>query len=112
MRRYATGAFVPTGARQPTRFDGRYGPTGEVFESEPDSLENFLTERYCLYSADSRGRVSRGDIHHHMWPLQGAEADVETLDMTRQIGVELPETAPTLHLPPAASMWSPGLHDV
>lgn len=81
----------------PAKFDGRYGPTGEVFESEPDSLENFLTERYCLYSAHGRGRVSRGDIHHHMWPLQDAEADTQTLDMTRQIGVELPDAEPVLH---------------
>lgn len=81
----------------PARFQSRYRPTGEVFESGPDSLENFLTERYCLYAADKRGRVSRGDIHHHMWPLQGAEADVETLDMTAQIGLDLPDTEPLLH---------------
>ncbi len=81
----------------PASFEGRYRPTGEVFESEPDSLENFLTERYCLYAADNRGTVRRGDIHHHMWPLQGAEAEVETLDMTRQIGVDLPPSGPILH---------------
>ncbi len=81
----------------PARFEGRYRPTGEVFESRPGSLENFLTERYCLYSADNRGRVRRGDIHHHLWPLQDAEADVRTLGMTVQIGVTLPDTEPLLH---------------
>ncbi|MGB3684144.1 MAG: DUF2071 domain-containing protein [Rubrobacteraceae bacterium] len=81
----------------PASFEGCYKPTGGVFESKPDSLENFLTERYCLYSADSRGRVSRGDIHHQLWPLQGAEIDVKTLDMTAQIGVKQPDTEPLLH---------------
>lgn len=81
----------------PARFAGRYRPTGGVFESEPGSLEHFLTERYCLYSADRRGRVRRGDIHHQVWPLQKAEADVEILEMTRQIGVTLPDTEPLLH---------------
>lgn len=81
----------------PARFVGRYRPTGEVFESRPDTLENFLTERYCLYAADSRGTVRRGDIHHHMWPLQRAEAGVASLEMTAQIGVELPDTEPLLH---------------
>lgn len=81
----------------PARFEGSYRPTGEVFESEPGTLENFLTERYCLYAADGRGRVSRGDIHHHMWPLQGAEAEMETLEMTGQIGVDLPQINPILH---------------
>ena len=81
----------------PARFEGSYRSTGGVSESKPDTLENFLTERYCLYAADSGGRVKRGDIHHHMWPLQGAEAEVETLDMTGQIGVDLPKTEPILH---------------
>jgi uncharacterized protein YqjF (DUF2071 family) len=60
-------------------------------------LESFLTERYCLYSADRRGNVRRGEVHHHLWPLQPAEAEVSTLVMTRQIGLKLPETAPILY---------------
>ncbi len=81
----------------PARFAARYGPSGEPFESLPGTLENFLTERYCLYAADRRGNVSRGEIHHQLWPLQPAEAEVETLAMTEQIGVELPRTDPLLH---------------
>jgi uncharacterized protein YqjF (DUF2071 family) len=70
---------------------------GEPFQSETGSIENFLTERYCLYSADRRGNVRRGEVHHHLWPLQPAEAEVSTLAMTRQIGLKLPETAPILY---------------
>ena len=81
------------------RFAAAYRPTGETFDSQPGSLENFLTERYCLYSAGvgGRRRVRRGDIHHRLWPLQRAEVEVEELKMTGQIGVELPETEPVLH---------------
>jgi uncharacterized protein YqjF (DUF2071 family) len=78
-------------------FAARYAPLGEPFESERGSIENFLTERYCLYSADGRGNVRRGEVHHQLWPLQCAEAEVHTLAMTRQIGLKLPETAPILH---------------
>jgi uncharacterized protein YqjF (DUF2071 family) len=78
-------------------FAARYSPVGEPFESETGSIENFLTERYCLYSADRRGNVRRGEVHHHLWPLQPAEAEVSTLAMTRQIGLKLPETAPILY---------------
>ena len=78
-------------------FAARYGPSGEPFESGPGTLENFLTERYCLYAADKRGNVSRGDVHHHLWPLQPAEAEVEKIAMTEQIGVTLPRTDPLLH---------------
>jgi uncharacterized protein YqjF (DUF2071 family) len=81
----------------PAAFAARYAPAGEPFESRPGTLESFLTERYCLYAADRRGNVSRGDVHHRLWPLQPAEAEVETLAMTEQIGVVLPETEPILH---------------
>jgi len=79
------------------RFAGRYRPVGVPFESRPGTLEHFLTERYCLYSASRRGTVYRGDIHHHPWPLWRAELETESLAMTDQIGVRLPETGPLLH---------------
>lgn len=78
-------------------FVGRYRPDGEPFDSRPGSLENFLTERYCLYAADGRGKLRRGDIHHAMWPLQPAEAEVSSLEMTAQIGVQLPDVGPIPH---------------
>jgi uncharacterized protein YqjF (DUF2071 family) len=87
----------------PARLAASYRPTDERFESRPGSLENFLTERYCLYSAgvsnraSGAGRVRRGDIHHRLWPLRGAEVDVKELEMTTQIGLALPDTEPTLH---------------
>jgi hypothetical protein len=81
----------------PAEFAARYSPVGEPFESERGSIEDFLTERYCLYSADRRGNVRRGEVHHQLWLLQPAEAEVGSLAMTRQIGLKLPETDPILH---------------
>ncbi len=81
----------------PAEFDARYRPAGETFESGRGTIENFLTERYCLYSADKKDVVRRGEVHHQMWPLQPAEVEVRKLSMTRQIGLELPETDPILH---------------
>lgn len=80
----------------PAKFVGQYRPTDHA---EPDDLTHFLTERYCLYSANSRGEVRRGEIHHEAWPLQSAEVDLETDygEMTQQIGVTLPDTPPLLH---------------
>ena len=81
----------------PARLKASYRPVGKPFESHPGTLESFLTERYCLYSADTKARVWRGDIHHRPSPLQEAEAQVEDLEITSQIGVTLPETEPLLH---------------
>ncbi len=81
----------------PAEFVARYRPVGGPFESGRGSIENFLTERYCLYSAGRKGVVRRGEVHHRMWPLQPAEAEVQRLAMTEQIGLKLPETDPILH---------------
>ena len=81
----------------PAEFVARYRPMGNPFESRAETLEDFLTERYCLYAADKRGNVRRGDIHHHLWPLQPAEAEIGILAMTQQIGVTLPKSTPILH---------------
>jgi uncharacterized protein YqjF (DUF2071 family) len=77
-------------------FEARYRPVGEPSESRPGTLEYFLTERYCLYAADGRGTVLRGEIQHHPWSLRPAQAEVERLAMTEQIGVSLPEREPLL----------------
>jgi uncharacterized protein YqjF (DUF2071 family) len=85
------------------RLIASYRPVGEPFNSRPETLEYFLTERYCLYSAGAAnrvsgsGRVRRGDIHHRPWPLQPAEAEVEEFKMTAQIGVSIPDLQPILH---------------
>lgn len=47
--------------------------------TERGTLEHFLTERYCLYSA-SKGRIWRGMVHHEPWTL--CSADVPELDDT------------------------------
>jgi uncharacterized protein YqjF (DUF2071 family) len=87
----------------PARLAASYRPVGESFNPRPGTLEHFLTERYCLYSAGAAnrasgsGRVRRGDIHHRPWPLQPAEAEIEELMMAAQIGVSLPGIQPLLH---------------
>jgi uncharacterized protein YqjF (DUF2071 family) len=75
-------------------WSGRYGPSGEVFNAEPGSLEWFLAERYCLYTTDERGRLARAEIHHSPWPLQPAEADVELNEIAP---LQLPEEDALFH---------------
>ena len=78
-------------------FAARYWPTGAVYQSANGSLDEFLTERYCLFSADSRQSIYRCDILHGRWPLQPAEVEVETNTMTEPLGIHLPDTQPLLH---------------
>ncbi len=76
---------------------GRYRPNGAAFFAEPGSLEHFLTERYCLYTADGEGRLIRGEIHHAPWPLQIAEAELAKNTMAEAAGFSLPAAQPLLH---------------
>ena len=81
----------------PAEFHANYRPTGPVVLSKPGSLEHWLTERYCLYSANARGRTWRVDIHHDPWPLQAGGAEVEKNTMIDWLGVKLLDTTPVLH---------------
>jgi hypothetical protein len=82
---------------QPAELVARYGPTGPVYSSRRNTLEHWLTERYCLYAADDNDRLFRGEIHHRPWPLQPAQAEIESCTLPRAHGLTLPTTPPLLH---------------
>jgi uncharacterized protein len=81
--------------KSPAELQGSYCPTAEVRLREKGSLEHWLTERYCLYTTH-RGEVYRGEIHHQPWPLQDAEAELETNTVAAAAGISLPPTSPSL----------------
>ena len=74
----------------------RYEPSGPILQASKGSLEHWLTERYCLYTA-GRDKLLRGEIHHHQWPLQQASA--EFLENTMLSGLDLTvlDENPLLH---------------
>jgi uncharacterized protein YqjF (DUF2071 family) len=81
----------------PALLEGRYRPVGQIFSPQSGTLEHFLTERYCLYTSDSHGRIIRGEIHHPPWQLQSAEAQFTANSMAHAAGVTLPAPTPLLH---------------
>jgi uncharacterized protein len=88
---------VRTSASPPAEFAASYGPTGSATQSQPGTLEYFLTERYCLYTTTRAGAPRRLDIHHVPWPLQPADAQIAVNTMAAACGVALSEGAPLLH---------------
>jgi len=81
-------------------FEATYRAIGQAFFAAPGTLENWLTERYCLFSSDSRSdEVFIGEVHHAQWSLQPAEAEVAKNTMVEVIGqgIKLPPTQPLLH---------------
>jgi len=90
-------------------FEAQYGPVSEPFRAEAGSLEEFLTERYCLFAQTRDGRLSRTEVHHPPWPLQRAEAAIHTNTMAERYGLTLNEPPAQLHFARRLDVvvWSP-----
>jgi uncharacterized protein len=80
----------------PAEFRALYGPVGPVEHARPGTLEEFLTERYCLFALGPRG-LSCGEIHHNPWPIQRARADITVNTMAQARGLRLEGPPPELH---------------
>ncbi len=78
-------------------FVASYRPTGPSYRAAPDSLDHWLTERYCLFAALDPGRIVYGEIQHAPWLLQPAEAELQTNTMAQSIGLDFSAVAPLCH---------------
>ncbi|MBX9670626.1 MAG: DUF2071 domain-containing protein [Candidatus Obscuribacterales bacterium] len=68
----------------------------EVMPATPDSIEHFLTARYCLYTISGDNSVLRAHVHHLPWPLQTAYADITVNTMLDPLGLTC-EGDPIVH---------------
>lgn len=80
----------------PADFRGSWTIGEPLPRSEPESIELFLTERYCLYSSHA-GRLFQSRIFHPPWPLQSATIQSSQSTMISSLGIRQPETEPLLH---------------
>ena len=80
----------------PAKFEASWKSGEPLPLSEPDSLEFFLTERYCLYS-ENEGDLYRARIHHGPWPLQNAELLSFESTMIESHDIKTPKGEPLLH---------------
>ncbi|RUT29686.1 DUF2071 domain-containing protein [Paenibacillus zeisoli] len=75
--------------RQKMEFIGYYRPLSDsIFHAGPGTLTHWLTERYCLFTTDSKGHLYSGEIHHLPWPLQEAELEIKNNTLTKSLGLE------------------------
>jgi uncharacterized protein YqjF (DUF2071 family) len=79
------------------RFVAQYQPIGAAELATPGSLEDWLTARYALYSADGRGTIFRGDIRHEPWRLAPAAWELGVETMLSSLGLRRPDGPPLLH---------------
>ena len=84
-------------SRGPAEFNAIYEPASAPFTASVGSIEYFLTERYCLYHHDHRGRPYRLEIHHRPWCLQLARATIAINTMAAASRLTINGSPPYLH---------------
>lgn len=87
----------------PAAFDATASPTGTAAPPEPDSLAEFLTERYRFY-ADVGGSLYIGPVSHPRWPLQAADLDVRTNTFFAANDFDHPGGDPLVHYSPGVDV--------
>jgi uncharacterized protein YqjF (DUF2071 family) len=97
-----------TDAERPARFDASWEIGKELPEAEPGTLEFFLTERYCLYSASGES-IYRARIHHRPWPLRQAALLAHDSDIAESDLLPTLKGKPLVHYAEALAVdvWTP-----
>ncbi len=83
-------------AAGPTLAEVRARVIGPVEPAEPGSLEDFLAERYVLYSTHRDG-LRRGRVHHTPYPLRRAALDTLDETLLAASGIRRPDDEPLVH---------------
>src|SRR5690606_3667996 len=78
-------------------FDARYRGIGFERTAAAGSLEEFLVERYRLFTARDGGDVRKVEIDHPPWHLRDAEAEIRVNTMALAAGIPLPDQEPLVH---------------
>jgi len=95
------------GEGEAANFQARWTRGREMPAPDPDSLEFFLVERYCLYAARAE-KLYRAQIHHAPWSLRAATVEELTSTMGRANGIQLPDKPALAHAqgdPLAVEVW-------
>lgn len=92
----------------PAHFRASWRPGGDPHFAQPDTLEFFLIERYCLYAAEG-DRLFRARIHHAPWPLRDAKLLSLDSTMIESHGLPTPKDQPLVHYAEEidVDIWAP-----
>lgn len=91
---YVSHRTDPTAS--PASFEAVWRVGAPIESPVSDTLEFFLTERYCLY-AQHKGRVRRHRVRHAPWPLRRASLDLFDSTMLEAAGLPTPDGPPLVH---------------
>lgn len=98
----------PAALNGPATLDVAYTPAGTAERARPGSLDEFLIERYCVYSSH-RGKLYRTELHHQPWPLQPASVELQSNSLAEALGLSLPPQPELCHFSRCNKLltWAP-----
>lgn len=85
-----------TSRRQGSRA-GRFVYPADCPDARParvGSIEEFLLERYALYSADAKGQLYRGDVYHDRYQIRSIPTPIHSFQTAVDDGFSPPGRAP------------------
>ncbi|GIV11470.1 MAG: hypothetical protein KatS3mg020_0961 [Fimbriimonadales bacterium] len=89
----------------------RYRFEGTPRETESDTLEHFLVERYALFT-ESRGVLYRGEVAHLPYAVQPATVLELEQTLTDAVGIKLPQEPPIVFYAPGFGVLASALRPV
>ena len=96
-----TGATIDYESRrkskEATQLKCTYKPISQPFLAAKGSFEEWMAERYCIYTLNKKGRLFRCDVLHSPWLLQQAEAKFYHNTILSKQGIYVDSDKPILH---------------
>jgi uncharacterized protein len=92
----------------PAELAAAYRPSGPAAPAHAGSLERWLTERYCFYTATPAQGIRRTEIHHLPWQLQPAGLDLSANTLLDPFAIDATDE-PLVHYSAAQHVvaWAP-----
>lgn len=88
-------------------------PVSECRSVAPGTVEEFLIDRWVMYTAGGRHGLSRTEIHRLPWQIQDARVEILSNSLAAAHGISLPDTPPLVHCSPGVEtlIWAPAPAD-
>lgn len=85
-------------------FEATYRATGALDTADPNTLDEFLFERYRFYTETSDGALRYGDIQHDPWEIAPADVEFAANDVFRTNDFESPKGRPHVRFSPGVEV--------
>lgn len=74
---------------EPVLWNSTHWPASGEFEPRPGTIEEFLIDRWTMFTVDTKQKLHRVEIHRLPWPITAAEVEIRSNTLARAHGLDL-----------------------